>query len=84
METANRRREAAVHRRGQKTAGDAHEGTSRLQVPAQEEAQNAAEGGVPVLHTLPVGTHGCPSGRSVQTVEKYLIINNNNISTVNG
>ena len=70
METADWRRKAAVHRRGEKTAGDAHEGAPRLQVPAQEEAQNAAQGGVPILYTLPVCTHGRAAGRSVQTISK--------------
>lgn len=58
METPHRRREKAVHRRGEKTAGDAHEGASRLQVPAAAETQDPEEGGVPLLDTLPQRAYG--------------------------
>lgn len=59
METPDGRREAAVHRRSEAAAGHAHEGTPGLQVPAAEEAQDAEEGGVPLLHTVPQRAHGC-------------------------
>lgn len=52
MEAALRRREAPFHWRGQASPGHAHEGTPGLQVPAEEEAEDAEEGGVSVLDTL--------------------------------
>lgn len=55
METVDRGREAAVHRRGKEAAGHAHEGASGLQVQATAEAQGYSPRGLPVPNAVSLG-----------------------------
>ena len=64
MEIVDRGREAAVHRRSQTAASAAHEGASRLQVPAPSQTENAAQGRISLLAAVSFRLHGRPPCRS--------------------
>lgn len=66
MEVIVGEREAAVHRRGEAPARHAHEGAPRLQVQAAQEAEDPAQGRLPLHHALPVRAHRRSASRSVQ------------------
>lgn len=55
METVDRGREAAVHRRSQEAEGHAHEGASGLQVQATAEAQGDSPGGLSLPDAISFG-----------------------------